>query len=294
MKKILFTILSILSISVSSQITDLEEKVRKTSVDTLDGWKNGGVININFSQASFKNWSAGGQNSISLNNLVSVFANYKKGRSSWDNMLDVGYGFLTQGNVRKKTDDKIDFTSKFGRSASKSWYYAALLNFKTQMDDGFDYKTDTTKVKISSFMAPAYVVGAFGMDYRPSDNFTGFIAPLTSKTTIVANKTLSDSGAFGIDRGKTVKNEFGGYIKLVYKHNFFKDNSVSLLSKVDLFSNYLNNPQYIDVNWENIISLKVNKYISTIITTQLIYDHDIFKDKVQFKEVIGVGFSYKF
>ena len=302
------------------QTTEGEKALQSVSSDTADGWKKGGVIGLSFSQASFNNWAAGGQNSISLNGLVSVYANYKKGKSSFENMLDVGYGLLQQGKNGTviKTDDKIDFTSKYGRLASKNWYYAALVNFKAQMSPGYNYPNDS--VMISDFLAPAYLLSAIGMDYKPNGHFTAFIAPLAEKTTIVNNATLADAGAYGVEtatydtagvlltHGKTIRNEFGGYVRIVYKNNFFKDQSVSLLTKLDLFSNYLHHPENIDVSWETIIGFKVNKYISATITTHLLYDDDIkiavdnnadgitdaIGPRTQFKEVIGIGFSYNF
>jgi hypothetical protein len=312
--------LLLFNFSIYSQIIDAESRLRSSNADTVIGWKKGGIVNLNFSQASFNNWAAGGQNSISMNGIISTFINYRTNKTSWDNMLDIGYGLLQQGKKGFiKTDDKIDLTSKYGREASQKWYYALLLNFKTQMTPGYNYPNDS--VKISDFLAPAYLLGALGMDYKPDTSFTCFIAPLTLKTTIVNNTPLADAGAFGVtpakydtatntvlQHGKKIRNELGGYVRIVYKRTFFKDRSVSLLSKLDLFSNYLHNPQNIDVSWETIIGFKVNKFISASITTHLLYDDDI-KIKVdnnrdgitdvigprtQFKEVIGIGFSYKF
>ncbi len=292
-----------------SQIIDIEKKVRDkkkviTPVDSTykNNWKTGGNIALNVSQASFDNWSAGGENSLALNGLVSVYANYKKGKASWDNMLDVGYGMLKQGEMDNfiKTDDKFDFSSKYGRMLSEKWYYAGLLNFKTQMTAGYDYPNDS--VAISNFLAPAYVVGALGVDYKPNAYLTAFVAPVTGKITIVNDTTLSNAGAYGVDAGEVFKNEFGGYLRIVYNREFMKK-TVSVLSKLDLFSNYLENPENVDVSWENIIGFKVNKYISATITVHLVYDDDIkainsngasIGPKVQLKEVIGIGFAYKF
>ncbi|MBN1462238.1 MAG: DUF3078 domain-containing protein [Paludibacteraceae bacterium] len=292
-----------------AQITEAEKKVRDASTvvaptDTTAGsnWKKGGVVGLNFAQAAFQNWAAGGENSIALNGLVSVYANYKKGNSSWDNMLDLGYGILKQGNADgfMKTDDKVDFSSKYGRMATKYWYYAALLNLKTQMTPGYNYPNDS--VAISNLLAPGYVILAVGMDYKPAISFSAFIAPLTGKVTIVNDPVLSSVGAYGVDSGKVFKNEFGGYIRLMYNRDFF-NKTVSVLSKLDLFTNYLHNPENVDVSWENIIGFKINKYISATITAQLVYDDDIkainsngiqIGPKVQLKEVLGIGFNYKF
>jgi len=316
----LIVIIFILINLTYSQTTEAEKVLRVKSVDSLSGWKTGGVIRISFSQASFTNWAAGGQNSISLNGLLSTYANFKKDKNSWDNMLDLGYGFLQQGKDGKviKTDDKIDFTSKYGRAASEYWYYAALLNFKTQMAPGYNYPNDS--MKISNIFAPAYLLLALGMDYKPNEHLSAFFAPLNLKNTFVNNATLADAGAFGVDKasydangillthGKKFKSEFGGYVRIVYQTTFFEDKSVSLLTKLDLFSNYIHNPQNVDVSWETVIGFKVNKYISATITTQLVYDDDVkiavdkngdginesFGPRTQFKEVLGIGFSYNF
>lgn len=322
MKKIIFFTISlcVFALSVKGQITEAENKLRSAVNDTLLGWKKGGLVTLNFSQASFSNWAAGGQNSISLNGLFSGFLNYKTTTASWENMLDVGYGILKQGKQGKfiKTDDKIDLSSKYGRNASKTWYYAALFNFKTQMTAGYEYPNDS--IKISDFLAPAYLLGALGMDYKPTSTFTCFIAPITLKTTIVNNTALADAGAFGVEpavydsnnalikHGQGIRNEFGGYVRVVYKTTFFEDKSVSLLTKLDLFSNYQHNPENIDVSWETIIGFKVNKFIAATITTHILYDDDVGvqvdnnKDgivdaigpRTQVKEVLGIGFSYKF
>jgi len=243
-----------------------------------------------------------------LNGLFSAFANYKKGNGLWENTLDIGYGILKQEGQSwwKKTDDKLEFTSKYGTKAFNNWYYALLLNFRTQLTSGYNYTTDSTRTKISDLFAPAYLVGAIGLDYKPSANTGLFIAPLTGKITIVNDTALSNLGAFGVDKGDKTRSEFGGYLRFVTKKDIMEN--ITLQTKLDLFTNYLKNPQNIDVNWESLVSMKINKYISAVLTLQLIYDDDVKINKgtnpdgttkeagprVQFKEVLGIGFSYKF
>ena len=114
-----------------------------------DGWHNGGVISLNMSQNSFTNWAAGGQNSVALNGLLSLTANYKKDKSTWDNALTIGYGkMLQKGNDLGwvKTDDRIDLQSKYGRKASGKWFYSGLLSFKTQLDKGYNYPDTENKI----------------------------------------------------------------------------------------------------------------------------------------------------
>jgi len=184
-------------IAASGQVTDAEKALRALNADTVMGWNKGGVISVNLAQTSLKNWAAGGQNSISVNGIFSVFANYKKDRSVWDNSLNIGYGLLKQGKDADfiKTDDKIDFLSKYGREAFKNVYYAALFNFKTQMTPGYQYPD--VSFKISDRFAPAYLLLALGLDYKPNAYFSLFVAPLTAKFTFVTDEALSDAGALG-------------------------------------------------------------------------------------------------
>lgn len=268
-------------------------------------WKVGGITNVNFSQTSLTNWAAGGQSSIAVNGLVSLFAKYKKGRSSWDNTLDVGYGVIKQdGFDFQKSDDKVELTSKYGYMASKSWFYSALLSFKTQMAPGYNYPDDSTK--ISDLLAPAYIVLALGMDYKPNDNLSLLMAPLTGKVTIVNDDSLSAQGAFGVDTNEVIRYEFGASFKGTYKVTVMKN--VDLQTKLELFANYLENLGNIDVNWETLIAMKINKFLTASITTNLIYDDDIdiqvdknndgvieaVGPRTQFKEVLAVGLSIKF
>lgn len=305
MKKLLFTscLLGFLTINAWAQNT--EEQLKNQSEGT-DGWNKGGTITYNLNQVALTNWAAGGQNSIAINGLLSLYAHHKKDKGSWDNFLDLAYGTTKQGKEGEwlKSDDRIDFTSKYGRQASNKWYYAALLNLKSQMTKGYNYPNDS--IAISSAFAPAYVTAALGLDYKHKDEFTAYIAPLTAKATYVNDQTLSDAGAFGVEPGEKSRNEVGGYLRLYYNKAVYKN--VNLQSKLELFSNYQKSVEDIDVNMESMVNLKISKYISANLFAQMIYDSDIdieidddndgIVDSVgpatQYKEVMGVGFSYTF
>jgi hypothetical protein len=310
----IFLVIVLLSLGIGSltfgQVTEAEKTLRAQVADSTQGWKKGGVFALNLAQTSLTNWAAGGQNSFAVNGMLSTFANYKRGKRVWVNSLDIGYGLLKQGGTGyRKTDDKFDFLSKYGYEAFKDFYYAALFNFKTQMAPGWKYNEDNTKTKISNLFAPAYLTLALGLDYKPSAYFSAFIAPLTGKITFVTDRILSDAGAFGVKPGQTSLSEFGGYLRAIYSKNDFKSEflkNVTFTTKIDMFSNYIKNPQNIVVNWETLIAFKVNKFISANINTQLIYDDKIkvpvvrngeqksIGSLVQFKEILGVGFSYNF
>ncbi|MBP7077134.1 MAG: DUF3078 domain-containing protein [Bacteroidales bacterium] len=268
-------------------------------------WKRGGVFNLSFSQLTLHNWVAGGENSISGTSFLNLYANYSKNKMTWDNTLDLGYGLLKQGKRDFiKSDDKFEVSSKYGRYAFKHWYYSGLLSFKTQFAAGYRNPEDT--VIISDFLSPAYINAAIGMDYKPNDNLSVFISPFTGKATIISSDYLSSLGVFGVDAGKKFRPEFGGFIKVLYKVDIMTN--VAFNTKLELFSNYLHKPQNIDINWENILALKINDYLSATVQFHLMYDDDIhigidtdddgqpnkYGPRVQLKEMFGAGLMVKF
>lgn len=304
MKKSLFIGAILFTGVLSAQTTKAEADLKKISTDTVSSWTKGALLNLGFSQVSLSNWAAGGNNTVSGNVIVNLHANYVGVKQSWANTLNTGYGVLKQNKSEvQKTDDNLELTSKYGKRASKHWSYAGLLNFNTQFSAGYDYPNDSSK--ISTFLAPGYLLGAIGMDYKPTDYFSVFLSPLTSKTTIVTDEKLSKVGSFGVDAGEKIRNEIGGYVRADITKEIMKN--VKLTSTLGLFSNYIENPENIDVNWEMLILMKVNKYITVSLNTKLIYDHDITitRDsngdgnndvngpRTQFKEILSVGFSYK-
>jgi hypothetical protein len=298
---------SIISFILFVLIAGYQPVLNGQAADTTLGWSKSGVFSLNMAQASFTNWAAGGQNSVALNGLINLAANLKNEKSAWDNALTIGYGKMRQkGNDLGwvKTDDRIDFQSKYGQKASEKWFYSGLMSFRTQMDNGYNYPD--TENKISDLLAPAYLLFSVGMDYKPNPQFSVFLSPVTSKNTIVMDEELSAIGAFGVEPGKKFRPELGAYANIAYKKDEIVKN-VNFLTKLDLFTNYLKNPQNIDISWEALLVMKVNEFISATVNTHLLYDDDILikidegnegepimGKRAQFKEVIGVGFTYKF
>ncbi|MBN2215470.1 MAG: DUF3078 domain-containing protein [Bacteroidales bacterium] len=258
--------------------------------DTLKFWNYTGMASLNFSQTSFsKNWQAGGQSSIAGLGLFNYTAKYAKNKSSWDNILDVKYGLtrLADDDTRK-TDDNFEILSKYGYQAFEKWFYSAMLNFKTQMTDG-KHESNRDSV-ISKLMAPGYILASLGMDYKEGDVFSLFISPVTGKITFVLDDTFSDEGRFGVEPGNKSRFELGALLKSILVKEIIKN--VTLNSKFGMFYNYLEDPQ-IDIDWEVLVNMKVNQYISANLVTQLVYDKDQV-DEVQFKEIIGIGLTCNF
>lgn len=297
MKRILFSILFLVSCTAYGQN---EEQAS----DTVKAWKFGGNIGLAFSQVSLTNWAAGGDNSLSATGNLRLSAIYKKDKNEWENYFLTSYGLQKIGkDPYRKNEDKIEFISKYGHKLSSKWLYTANLNFRTQWNEGFKDKEDS--LKFSDFFAPAYLTAALGLDFKPNANFALLLAPISTKFTFVADDSLASLGSFGVTPGDKFRAEFGGLIKLLFiKKGIIKN--VDLSTNLDLFSNYTERPERIDVNWEVIIDMNINEFLTATFSTYLIYDYDVKfteideigvpyeKDKVQFKEILAVGLTYKF
>lgn len=266
-------------------------------------WKTGGLYNLTFNQAALSNWSAGGDKSaISLNTLLNLYAYYVDGRREWDNFLNVQYGIANTTSLgTRKTNDLFDITSKYGYDLGKKWYISGLMDFRTQFSPGYNYPTADTRVLTSDFLAPAYLLLSVGMNYKPTSNFSLFLSPATVRELIVNNDSLSAQGAFGVDSGKKSRFEFGAYASINYNTNLSK--TASYVGRLDLFSDYLNNPQNVALFMTNVMNVKVTSIISMNLAVTLIYDDRIKSVKpdgtfggpaLQLQEILGIGLAYKF
>lgn len=283
--------------------------------DADTAWKAGGDASLMFSQASFTNWAAGGENTLTFTGFLNLYAKYEKGKSKWDNLLVLAFGQTKTGKKEfRKSEDKIDFSSSYGLKAADKWYYTILLNFKSQFAPGYKYHDDVDtldKEKVSGFLAPAYTSIGLGMEYNPVDYISLYLSPVTARWIIVNDQDLANAGDFGVDpaeyddqgnmikEGKRVKPQSGASFRFLFAKDIFKN--VNFQTKLELFSDYHNIPQNIDVNWNTMIYMTINKWLSANFSLQMAYDHDtpiVDKDgnvgpRTQVKQLLGVGLTYK-
>lgn len=271
----------------------------KTEVNAKT-WSMGGKTSLTMSQTSYSNWASGGQNSISGVAAGSFKLKHAKKKLSWESTLDIAYGTLYQfeESDRRKTDDKIEFATKLGYKASKSWNYTLLTQLTTQFDRGYkSYPIEDKNSYISTIFSPAYLTFSLGMDYKPNNDLSVYMSPLSLRNIIVLNDTLSNKGAFGVTPGSYIMSEYGAMLKATYSKTFFE--RIQVKSKLELFSNLEHDPQNIIVNMELDLGIKTTAWLTTRLYTQLMYDDNIrvADDKgpaLQVKEVLGIGVSYTF
>lgn len=308
MKRILFLAAVVICFAANAQDetvkklkTESGKAIKKDPADTSNQlWKSGGLFNLNLSQGSLNNWAAGGDKfSLSLNSILSVYAFYKKDKHSWDNTLDINFGYLRTTSLgNRKNDDRFDLLSKYGYAIADKWDLAGLFNFRTQIANGYTY-ADTGRTFSSSFLSPAYVLVSLGLDYKPAESFSVFISPITARWVVVTDDSLSAKGLYGVSPGKESRSELGAFLSA----QFLKDLSKTLnyKARLDLFSNYKHNPGKIDVFMSNLFSAKLSKILSATWNVDLIYDDDVRlfgsdgkSAAWQIKSLVGVGLLAKF
>jgi len=299
-----FTVIGNNSFAQDQSVKDLQagatQAIKTQKIDSGKVWKTGGLFNLNFGQGSQNNWAAGGDDfSLSVATYLGFYAYYKKGKYSWDNTFDFNYGLVNTTSLgTRKNDDRIDILSKVGRALSPKWDVAGLFNFHSQFSPGYSYNSDGSKDLLSNFLSPGYVLLSLGLNYKPAPGLSIFISPITSRWIIVTDDSLSAKGAYGVIPGKKVKNEIGAFASILYTKNLSK--VISYNGRLDLFSDYENNPQDVDVMMNNMFIAKLSKVLTASWGLNLIYDNDVKlfgpnhdSPGLQLKSLLAAGLSVK-
>lgn len=297
------------------------------SKDTLDlnltpvtHWEETNNFRLIFTQNSFVNWSAGGNNSISGIAKINIKRDYKNNHKVWENELKANFGLNKEARRElRKTEDLIEVNSTFGyrKDITSKWYSSAKFNFKTQFANGYIYPN--TEKPISKFFSPAYNFLGVGSEYFSKENeLKIYLSPLTNKMTFVYNQVLANEGAFGVppavyddagnllSAGENLKVEVGTFISSEWKTAVMEN--IKMSNKLILYSDYLNRYGNVDVNWEVNFDMTINKHVTANVGSHFLYDDDVkHKEdlnndgilvpagpKIQIKQMLGVGLFYSF
>ncbi len=282
-------------------------------------WKYRTEANLVFSQSALFNWVKGGEKSIASLLDVTGYADYnnKQLKLSSNNFARIKLGFLASGDnpVRKNTDI-IETNSKLNHKAFGKFDFSAILLFKTQLAPGYSYvkvkdKPDTA-ILVSKMINPAILTTGFGLDYKPNANTSLNFSPLSYKGTYMTDTTNIDQTKHGIEAGKKSRHEPG--VSIMVTHSWKPKKSLTMTNRLQLFTNYINNPQNIDIDWEMIFTANLNWFTDLRINTHLIFDDDtktaVIGDdglpvknpdgsvkktaRVQFKEMVGISLAFRF
>lgn len=290
MKNYILTSLLLLSFTVTFS--------QKKQIDEKEGWDTNGKFTFLFNQSAFSNWAAGGDNTLAGNLSINYNFNYKKNNFIWNNKIITSYGMTKSKSVdfTKKTNDGFNYNSMIGFDADGLWFYSLLVNFKTQFTKGYKYQKDDNgneyRVDHTNFMSPGYLLVGPGMLWEKNPNFKFNLAPATSKFVFVDRKyTLPDRKYFGVEEGENLRFELGFSASMYYKFKLMTN--VTMENILAFYSNYLDKPKNIDLNYTLNIDMNINKYLSADFIFQTIYDDNAFKG-FQVREMFGIGINYKF
>lgn len=283
------------------------------TTEPASSWDVGGDANVTFFQSSFTNWTdGGGDPTTSIGILGNLFAKYKKDKLSWSNNLLLQYNIQKVGQDADfvKSIDKLELLSVAGLYAVENWDYSMLFSAKTQLTN-----TEVDGVLQSKFFAPGEIILAPGMKYAQGTKDTRTntlvnISPATARWIIVADDDLAATGTFTGIPGERAKFEFGASIIGTYRVNVTntENSKITYFTGLELFSNYLENPENIDVKWTNLFSANFLKFLTVTFATDLRYDADVAVPiddnndgtpdrtgpRTRWAQTFGVGLGYKF
>ena len=279
MKKILLIILSV----------QLSFSFAQNNEEPQPNWTKKGIITFLVNQSSFENWIAGGISNVSGGLGLNYDFNYQKNDWTWENKLIANFGLTKIKNQDiQKSSDLLEWNSVVGKKAKGYWYYSAFLNFKTQFADDLDKDTKGP----TKFLSPGYIQFGPGMLWKKSDNLKVNIAPSTSRLIIVdKDLTEPDKAYFGVEEGKSTRYELGASVGAYYKLDLMKN--ISMENILNLYSNYLEDPQNVDLDYTMNLVMNVNDFISANLSYQTIYDDNAFRG-LQTRQVFGIGVNYNF
>ena len=302
------TLMSAAGIAISPALA--QEAADGAATAVVKPWTFKGDAGINLSQTSLTNWSAGGESSIAGNALVNLNATYLKNNHKWVSNLNTEYGLTwTPSNKLNKTVDKLVLNTQYGYALDKKdhWFISAEADFRTQYDKGYKdvaghlADNDTAPTYISKIMAPGYLNISVGVEYHLKSLLDVYVAPAVMRTTFVADKFLSDQGAFGVTPGERYLIQAG--LQIQGNVNWEITPKIILSSGLTFFTPYSKDFGNFVVDWDVLLVMKVTSWLNAQIGTTLKYDDkikttdkngNIRGPKVQFREMLTIGLAYMF
>lgn len=294
-RSILFLIIFFNLINLHAQ-----KEIKKDSLET--NWNLSGKFIFLGNQSSYSYWTAGGQTSVSGTIKIDYDFNYDKDGWNWDTKLITAYGLNSIGGSKflKKTDDKLEINSLLGKKFTNNlignWSYSSFINFKTQWTKGYRFRKNSQgeeeRTELTRFFSPAYLQVGVGLYWKKNKDFWINMAPFTGRLIIVnryfTNNLEDNKRYFGVKKGKNSRFELGASIRSFFKFELVEN--VFVTNRISLYSDYLDNPANIDLDYTINTIMKVNKYLTTNLIIQFIYDHNSVK-RLQVREVMGIGIS---
>lgn len=289
---------TVTSVVGSTEATSNDLKKLKT--DSTSNWKLSGAVGVNSALTTLYNWAAGGNNSALFVGSGNLRLIYQKDKFAWETFFDteLGYTYIDKATYAwRKSNDKINLSSKAGYDIGNNFYATLLGAFRSQYSEGYDYPNDNTRNYISNWLSPSYTDISAGIDWKPNPIFSVYLSPAAGRITTALDAALR--AKYGVDINKSVKMEFGAMLKGAAN---YKWNDLKIISSLTLFTPYAKTFGNVDIDWDLAVSYQLLKAINVSLGTSLKYydavkfdnGDGIIRQHVQFKTLLGLGIGYSF
>ncbi|WP_276496323.1 DUF3078 domain-containing protein [Pontibacter litorisediminis] len=264
-----------------------------TEPDTL--WRRSFAAGLNLNQSAFSdNWKAGGVSSVAFNTHLDASADYKLGRVSWDNAVQLQYGLIkNKGEERRKSIDRIFMDTKYGYAFSSDWNIFTSANFLSQFTKGYEYDVDDdgTDRLISNFLSPGFLTFGLGAEYKPNPYFSLRLSPFAPRFTFLADDAVGENERYGVPEGKQVRTEWlAAMVQASYNRDIMQN--LNLSAKYMSYINYKEfSGKKIDHMLNATLTAKVNRYINVNLMGNFVYDYDQ-DSEIQYNQSLGLGILY--
>ncbi len=293
-------------------------------------WKCTGILSLNASATGLWNWAAGGDNNVTAVAAANITLLYKHNSLAWETNLDTDFGMTYLDNdfePWRKSNDKINFTTKFGWEFHKTWYLTALGSFKSQYARGYEYGADYKK-PISGWLSPSYTDISVGIDWKPNEIFSVYLSPVSGRITSCTLNELTYMDGAGVEQQNSLWTSYGMTDKPYIAElglsakagvNYARIENLKIISTIGIFTPYKaanktidpatlrpmdNNRRFgnFDVDWDFAISYQFLKVLNVTLSTSLKYVNGVLiadkdgnmAERVQFKGNLGLGIGYSF
>ena len=279
--------------------------------DAPDGWDIGAGLGADLGQLLQFNPRVGqGENRIGIGFNLTAYARLKRDLRHWDNSLafnfavqKLGQGVLPPGfndDERvpfQKSIDELRLASQYSREFGEEipWGYGVEATFLSQLLPTYQDSSGRNILKdidgnndarpIGRFLSPATVTLSPGITYRPDEHFDALLSPASYKTVFILDPAIADVTSVNGRRlyqyidpdneGRQSLQQLGASIRANYNNTFLPDERLIVKSTLGLFSNYLLNPQNVDVDWRTELGLEIVDGLTVTLNTVVFYDDDV-------------------
>jgi hypothetical protein len=237
-------------------------------------WKFGLNSSFSLSQNYLSNWARGGESSLAGMLDVNASARYtnKANKAQWTSSGRLRYGTIrTRERGARTSTDIVELNSQYNKELREKLDFSTVFYMKTQVAEGFNYPNDS--VPVSRFLNPGAFTLGMGVEFKPLKDFLVNFSALSYRNTFVLDTAAINQTTHGIDPGRRSRQEMGG--QLLVRNKFSILDGMNVSNSLRLFSNYLDKPQNVDVDWELSVDKQISWYFTIRVNLHLIYDDDI-------------------